>query len=557
MNIQRVDDAVFLSYIAKYMTKPEPHGILADTEELRARENMSDAERFLNCRVVGMPEACHRTWGFKMKAGTNVVHLITKIPHKRMRAIPRCKNTTMDAASNSDTDDSSANHVTDRDEESETDEPPTELRFLDGVLEQYMNRPVDADGQAEYWETMRYPDFHRMYRMMLGKNIGKTDIKNNRYYACTDRGTPVVNEDEGIEPSAMYCVPCVARSNATRPVVVDWLLPNLHGDEYYYQQLLLKIPFRSAAPSDFMTPENTTGTLRDECVHRGIIPCEADGGMAALIEADAKKRLFTPEQIKSFIEHYKEHEEIMAGNVLTADAEARMAADLGIDAEDVQRLQEDIRSAQDEEPKCATPDIRVTTQLVEGEQREVACWHETKTINNVTAIQKWQLTPSQYESYKLLKCAGNKQLLTFLSGEGGMGKSLLIRLLVQHWRASGKRVLVCAASGKAARLIGGHTVHSAFDLRPKGGFFETNLTGSRKHTDQWAWLYTRDIIIIDEISMLTAGALHGVNHALNNVMSLSMSHVSNASFGGKSILAVGDLFQLPAVERYRFNEQVG
>ena len=137
----------------------------------------------------------------------------------------------------------------------------------------------------------------------------------------------------------------------------------------------------------------------------------------------------------------------MAGNVLTADAEARMAADLGVDAEDVQRLQEDIRSAQDEEPKCATPDIRVTTQLVEGEQREVACWHEIKTINNVTAIQKWQLTPSQYESYKLLKCAGKKQLLTFLSGEGGMGKSLLIRLLVQHWRASGKRVLVCAASG--------------------------------------------------------------------------------------------------------------
>ena len=57
----------------------------------------------------------------------------------------------------------------------------------------------------------------------------------------------------------------------------------------------------------------------------------------------------------------------------------------------------------------------------------------------------------------------------------------------------------------------------------------------------------------------TTGSLHdecvGVNHALNNVMSLSMSHVSNVSFGGKSILAVGDLFQLPAVERFRFNEQ--
>eukprot|EP00964_Phaeocystis_antarctica_P161447 scaffold133368_cov103-Phaeocystis_antarctica.AAC.2 len=29
------------------------------------------------------------------------------------------------------------------------------------------------------------------------------------------------------------------------------------------------------------------------------------------------------------------------------------------------------------------------------------------------------------------------------------------------------------------------------------------------------------VIVIDEVSMLTAGALHGVNHALNHVMSFS------------------------------------
>ena len=88
-NIQRVDDAVFLAYIAKYVTKPEPHGFMSDTCELRAREEMSDGERFLNARVVGMPEAVHRAWGFCMRAGTNVVHLMTKPPYKRMRAIPR------------------------------------------------------------------------------------------------------------------------------------------------------------------------------------------------------------------------------------------------------------------------------------------------------------------------------------------------------------------------------------------------------------------------------------------------------------------------------------
>ncbi len=67
----------------------------------------------------------------------------------------------------------------------------------------------------------------------------------------------------------------------------------------------------------------------------------------------------------------------MAGMVLTADAEARVAADLHMDSEDVQRLQDDIKSAQEEEPACTMPDIRITTQDIDGTQREVASWHET------------------------------------------------------------------------------------------------------------------------------------------------------------------------------------
>ena len=64
------------------------------------------------------------------------------------------------------------------------------------------------------------------------------------------------------------------------------------------------------------------------------------------------------------------------------------------------------------------------------------------------------------------------------------------------------------------------------------------------------------VIVIDEVSMLTAGALHGVNHALNHVMSFTTSAESKRHFGSKSVLAVGDLFQLPAVEKHRFKEQV-
>ena len=51
MNVHRVDGTVFLAYIAKYITKPELHGSMADTSELRAREKISDCERFLNAQT--------------------------------------------------------------------------------------------------------------------------------------------------------------------------------------------------------------------------------------------------------------------------------------------------------------------------------------------------------------------------------------------------------------------------------------------------------------------------------------------------------------------------
>ena len=94
------------------------------------------------------------------------------------------------------------------DEDSEPEqETPNELRFLDGVLEQYMNRPNVADGQDEYWESMLHPEFHRKYRLMRGKKIGKTYIKFNKYHACTDRGTALVNADDGIINTAKVLVP--------------------------------------------------------------------------------------------------------------------------------------------------------------------------------------------------------------------------------------------------------------------------------------------------------------------------------------------------------------
>lgn len=59
-----------------------------------------------------------------------------------------------------------------------------------------------------------------------------------------------------------------------------------------------------------------------------------------------------------------------------------------------------------------------------------------------------------------------------------------------------------------------------------------------------------------EISMLTADTLHGVNDALNFVMRRGKGERGFMSFGQKSVIAAGDLYQLPAVERLFYEEQI-
>ena len=110
------------------------------------------------------------------------------------------------------------------------------------------------------------------------------------------------------------------------------------------------------------------------------------------------------------------------------------------------------------------------------------------------------LKQAQYEAYTLLQQAGEKQLHAFLSGEGGVGKSTVTRLLIMYWRSQGLRVIVLASSAKAARLIGGHTVHSACLLNTHGTFEHARLEGCQA-SDRFVWLATADVVIIDEISV--------------------------------------------------------
>jgi len=144
MNIQYCTSAGFLSYIAKYICKPEPHGALYDTEALRDREGLqSPLACFLCARIMGAPEAIYRALGFLLKSSTPVVHVPTDLPQYTKRALLRGTDKERRALL-SDGANLTDNNYT--------------LRFYNGAQGQYAKRP-----QTDLFESMLYPDYHSNY----------------------------------------------------------------------------------------------------------------------------------------------------------------------------------------------------------------------------------------------------------------------------------------------------------------------------------------------------------------------------------------------------------
>ena len=140
----------------------------------------------------------------------------------------------------------------------------------------------------------------------------------------------------------------------------------------------------------------------------------------------------------------------------------------------------------------------------------------------------------------------------FLSGPGGVGKSHVIKLIysdtLKFLRLSGAIepddviVLLTAPTGVAAFNISGMTLHSAFLL---GGGKYTGfqpLSHDRLNTLR-SKLSKLTLVIIDEVSMVGSNMLLEIHKRLQQIKGVS----DDVTFGGVSILAVGDLYQLPPV----------
>jgi hypothetical protein len=136
----------------------------------------------------------------------------------------------------------------------------------------------------------------------------------------------------------------------------------------------------------------------------------------------------------------------------------------------------------------------------------------------------------------------------FLTGKAGTGKTTFLRSLQQRCT---KRMIVVAPTGVAAINAGGVTIHSFFQM-PFGPIVPSanGIERMDSHGETLTRRFSRtkiniirglDLLVIDEISMVRADLLDGIDAVLRRYRE------RDRPFGGVQLLMIGDLQQLPPV----------
>ena len=136
-------------------------------------------------------------------------------------------------------------------------------------------------------------------------------------------------------------------------------------------------------------------------------------------------------------------------------------------------------------------------------------------------------------------CFGGQQLLMYVGGVGGTGKSHVVNSILRLFSLVGKNrnILVAAPTGAAAILIGGHTIHSLTLLPDAPG---KNL---QELCDIWDAV---DYLVLDEVSMIGASFLSMLNARLQRAKGTN-EYLHDSPFGGINIIFTGDFGQLRPV----------
>jgi len=172
---------------------------------------------------------------------------------------------------------------------------------------------------------------------------------------------------------------------------------------------------------------------------------------------------------------------------------------------------------------------------------------ETKETKQIKEPKEIFLNEKQRDILEKVKLGNN----AFITGFAGSGKSYLIDSITSALKQQGKTVALTAMTGCAALLINGKTLHSELGIGLAKGEPKDLYKRICRMEGMLGHLLSLDVLIIDEVSMLSDILFDKISDLFKLVKSSCNKVKCNVDkpFGGKlQVILVGDMSQLKPIE---------
>ncbi|WP_111707941.1 ATP-dependent DNA helicase [Lutibacter citreus] len=165
-------------------------------------------------------------------------------------------------------------------------------------------------------------------------------------------------------------------------------------------------------------------------------------------------------------------------------------------------------------------------------------------------IKKFPFEPTNsqdllLESLSKFIFSNNKESLFLLKGYAGTGKTTTISTVVNNLWKVGKKAVLLAPTGRAAKVISGYSKRQAFTIHKKIYFPKKNKGGGVDFTLQTN-KHTNTIFFVDEASMIPDSPSNAKLFEKGSLLDDLMSYVYSGAHC--KIIFIGDTAQLPPVK---------
>ena len=518
MDIQYIIDSyACATYIVSYMSKGS-RGISTLLRQACKEANAGNntlkekmrciGNKFLNAVEISAQEAAYIALQLALRKSSRMtVFINTSPPNERVRVLKSCEE--INELADDDTDIDSSN-----------------------LLKRYSKRNASL-------ETTTLAEWAAWYDCRPSK---KKVIKTPSIQKDGTPAEPLQNfESDNVDdlPLKMPIEKDVPHKKRTQARIIrcPWFSYSQNPEKHYRELVMLFVPWRNETADlygGFHSYQNHYTAKRDSILKLLEV---YSPGRAAVEEAISISHEIELENLENYaVAHNAQHandKDIAQPNENVNDPTFVQHYDIGIDMGIFDKEMPRLEELQHNE--MADQEFRAAIQRLNAEQRTIADF----------------ITESVQTS--------EKQLMIFLSGGGGVGKTLTTKAIYQQLlkiynRDAGDdfeslKVLVMAPTGKAAHLIQGSTIHSALSAQFNRITRDYKPLSASKLNSLRVKLCAVKFIIIDEISMVGRNLFTFIDKRMQDISG------TTKPFGGCHVLCVGDLFQLqPVADSWIFKD---